>query len=466
MPQAPHRQPIDWSDLSEQLHGDLVLPGDETYERASHIWNARLNRNPAAVARCIDADDIRVALAFARRNGVAITVRGGGHDYAGNSVCDNGLVIDLSRMDKVEIDLEARTARAQAGARWNAVDQASLAHGLAAAGGTVSSVGVAGFTLGGGVGHLVRSHGLAVDNLVSAEVITVDGKTVQANETENPDLFWAIRGGGGNFGIVTAFTFRLHKIGTQALVGQIIYPFEEFRQVMTAYREFMRNAPDELMVYAFLFRVPPIPAFAKEHHGEVVLDLVLVQTGDLEQAARQVQPLRELGHPILDAVGPQPYIDIQKTFDAGMPAGLRWFSRAGFLDTLTDEALDIIEDETRNLAGITTIVYLTPGGGAVNRVAPTATPYPHRSADYAYHIFPGWIDEADDEANISWARAFQDRLAPLADGGVYVNMLGEDETDRVRAAYGANFDRLMEIKRKWDPDNILRRNHNIPPANA
>jgi FAD/FMN-containing dehydrogenase len=219
-----------------------------------------------------------------------------------------------------------------------------------------------------------------------------------------------------------------------------------------------------LICYPFLFRVPPLPAFAKEHHGKVVINLVLVQTGDLEEATRQVQPLRELGNPILDAVGPQPYIDIQKTFDAGMPEGLRWYSRSGFLDTLTDEALDIIEAETRDLPGAFTIVYLTPGGGAVNRIAPDATPYPHRSADYAYHVFPGWADEADDTANMDWARRFQDRLAPLATGGVYVNMLGEDETDRVRAAYGNNYDRLMEIKAKWDPDNLFRSNHNIPPT--
>lgn len=466
MPLDPRGNAVTWPILAEKLHGTLVLPEDETYERARHIWNARLNKRPAAVAQCIDSDDICAALTFAQLHSLPFTIRGGGHDYAGHSVCDDGLVIDLSALDQVEINLDARTARVQAGARWNAVDQATLAHGLAAAGGTVSTVGVAGFTLGGGAGHLLRSHGLAIDNLVSADLVTADGRMVQASVSENPDLFWAIRGGGGNFGIATAFTFRLHPIGKDALVGQIIYPIEEFRQVMSGYRDYMKDAPDELICYPFVFRVPPIPAFAEEHQGKVVLDLVLVQTGNLEQAARQVQPLRELGHPILDAVGPQPYIELQKTFDAGMPEGMRWFSRAGFLDTLNAEALDIIEDEVKQLPGVFTIVYLTPGGGAVNRVAPDATPYPHRSADYAYHIFPGWIDEADDAVNMAWARAFQERLAPLANGGVYVNMLGEDESGRVRAAYGANFDRLMDIKRKWDPDNTLSSNHNIPPANA
>ncbi len=450
--------------LASRLDGSVIRPGDASYDEVRAVWNGRFDRRPAAVVRCASVDDVAAALQLARSGGLEVAVRGGGHDYAGSSACDGGVVIDLSPMDVVRVDPDARTVTVQAGARWQAVDRAAQQHGLATVGGTVSTVGVAGFTLGGGMGHLTRKHGLAVDNLLSAEMVTTGGEVVRASADSNPDLYWALRGGGGNFGVVTSFTYRLHEVGPEVLSGQIVYPIEDAEKALRAYRQVTANAPDELCCYAFFIHVPPIEVFPSEHHGKVVIDLVVVSTGETEEGLRLIQPLREVADPILDFVAPQPFVDVQQTFDAGVPKGLRWYTRAHELDALSDDAVRILAERARDLVGPFTMVYLSPMGGAAGRVDPTATAYPHRSSAYSLHALAGWQEPTDDEANIAWVRRFHEALSSEASGGVYVNLLAEDEGARVRAAYGPNYERLAEIKRRWDPDNLLHRNHNITPA--
>ena len=452
------------SRLVGRVRGDVLRPGDVGYDSARTAWNSRLDRRPGLIVRCADPDDVVAAIDLAREETIPLAVRGGGHDYAGNSTCDGGLLIDLSPMNAVQVDPRALTVRVQTGATWGEVDRATQRFDLATIGGTVSTVGVAGYTLGGGTGHISRAHGLAIDNLLSADLVTAAGQRVCATETENPDLFWGIRGGGGNFGVATSFEFALHPIGPDVLAGQIVYRLEDAPGVLRAYREFMKDAPDELVCYAFFIRVPPVPAFAEEHHGQVVIDLVLVYTGSVAVGEEVVRPLRTLADPILDWVEPQPYAAVQQTFDAGVPKGLRWYTRAHSLSALSDAALDVLVRHAEPLPGTGTMVYLAPGGGAISRPDPTATAFAHRDAAFDFHVLAGWEEPEDDEALMSWVRTFHDDMTPHATGGVYVNLLGEDESERVRVAYGENYDRLVALKNEWDPENIFRMNHNIRPT--
>jgi FAD/FMN-containing dehydrogenase len=454
----------DWDAVAARLRGSLVRPGDAAYDEARAVWNARIDRHPAAIVRCAGVEDVVVALGAAREWKLPLAVRGGGHDYAGLSTCEGGIVVDLAALHEVTVDPAAMTVRAQAGARWSAVDGATQAHGLATTGGTVSSVGVAGYTLGGGMGHLSRLHGLAVDNLLSADLVTAGGEAVRASAVENPDLFWAIRGGGGNFGVATAFEYRLHRVGPEVLTGQIVYPFSAATKVLEAYRRFAAEAPDELTCYAFIFNIPPVPPFPERYHGQVGIDLVVVHVGEIAEGLRLIEPLRTLGEPVLDAVGPQPYATVQQTFDAGMPKGLRWYSRAHHLDRLSDEVITTVVEHARQLPGLFTMAYFGPLGGAIGRVDPGATAFPDRSAAFAFHILSGWADSAADERNIAWTRTFHQALRPHAKGAVYVNLLSEDEDARIPTAYGANYDRLAAAKRRWDPGNLFRLNHNVPPS--
>jgi FAD/FMN-containing dehydrogenase len=450
--------------LPSQVRGEVLFPGDERYDEARVSWNGRFDRRPALIVRCHDAADVVAAVARARMQGLALAVKGGGHDYAGNSVCEGGLLIDLSPLNAVEVDPIARIARVGAGATWGAVDRATQAFGLATPGATVSTVGVGGFTLGGGVGHLARKHGLACDNLVAAQVVTAAGRVVRASARENPDLFWAIRGGGGNFGVATSFEFQLHEVGPEVLAGQIVYRFEDAAAVLRQYRDFMSTAPGAIQCWAFLLRLPPLPVFPEELHGQPALDLVVCHAGTVADGRRDVRPLQHFAAPVLDSVEPQSYLELQQAFDAGMPKGHRWYSRAQDLRALPDEAIDLLLEHARRLPGEFTTAYLAAGGGAVARAGGTATAFPHRDAAFSLHVFPGWSDPGDDADNMRWAREVHRAMAPYSTGGVYVNMLAEDETDRVGAAYGANYERLTELKKRWDPENVFRGNHNIGPA--
>jgi len=462
MPSLPDESTV--QTLRNRVQGEVLRPGDGGYDEARSTWNALIERRPGAIVRCSNAADVRTAVDVARENGLLLAVKSGGHDYAVNSVCDGGLLIDLSPMQEVQVDAGARRARVQPGTTWGIFDAEAQKFGLATTGGTCSMAGVAGVTLGGGTGHLARGRGLSLDNLVAAEVVTASGDRVRASENENSELFWGIRGGGGNFGIVTSFEFVLHEVGPVVLAGQVFHRFDDAGSVLRFYREFMADAPDEVQCYAFFIKVPPVDPFPQELHGRTVLDLIVAHTGSLEDGEKVLRPLREFGDPFLDLVQPQPYTVLQQTFDAGLQAGNRWYSRAHYLKDLSDGVIDTVLRYTESLPGVFTGVSFEPMGGAINRVAPGATAFAHRGTTFGFHIFPGWTDPGDDEEIMAWAREFHRAVAPHVTGGVYVNLLGPNESDRVRAAYGANYDRLVKVKNRWDPENLFRMNHNIEPT--
>jgi FAD/FMN-containing dehydrogenase len=447
------------------IRGEVIRPGEEGYDEARTLWNARLERRPAAIVRCVVPEDVAASVRFARQHDIPLSVRSGGHDFAGNSVCDGGLVVDLSPMDSVEIDAGSRRARVGPGARWGAFDEQAQAHGLATTGGTVSAVGVAGYFLGGGTGYLARKHGLALDNLLAAEVVLTSGERVRASGTENPDLFWALRGGGGNFGIVTSFEVQLHELGPEIQAGQVVHPFDRAGAVLRHYRDFMASAPDEVTCYAFIMNIPPLPAFALEHHGKPAITLVMAHAGAVEEGEATLGPLLDFGDPILKAVQPMPYVAAQQMFDDAMPNGQRWYSRAQYFETIGDDAIDTALRYGGALQGPFSSAYFEPMGGAINRVDPEATAFPHRHAAASFHIVAGWIDPAESDEVMAWTRQFHDAMSAHTSGGVYVNLMSEDEQDRVEEAYGDNLERLARIKRKYDPDNVLRSNQNIIPAN-
>lgn len=451
-------------DLEARLRGSVLRPDDDGYDEARSMWNGRFERRPALVARCASSEDVAAAVRFARDEGMELSVKGGGHSYAGNTVIEDSLLVDLSALDSVEVDAEARRAVVGGGARWGAVDAATQEHGLATVGGTVSTVGVAGFTLGGGSGWLTRKHGLALDNLRGAEVVTASGDIVRADDDENADLFWALRGGSGNFGVVTAFEFALHPVGPEVLAGQVFYPFERAKELLRFYRDYFLDAPDELMCYPFFIRVPPIELFPELFHGELALDFVIAYIGPVEEAHEHLDPFRKLGDPFLDLVAPQPYLTLQQAFDAGMPGGNRWYSRSQQLDELSDRAIDTLVDSLAPFPGELTTAYLGPHDGAVSRVPSDATAYAHRSSAHELHVFPGWLDPTHDTDNIAWANQVHDAMRPFGNDRVYVNLLGDMEAERIPRAYADNYQRLVELKGKWDPDNLFHGNHNIPPT--
>lgn len=448
-------------ELDDLLHGEVLGAGDDGYDDARRVWNARFDRRPDMIARCADADDVAAAVGWAARSGVPLSVRAGGHSYAGTTVADGGLLIDLAGMTGVKVRPDDRVAVVEAGATWGQLDAATQHHGLATTGVTVSSVGVAGSTLGGGTGWLSRCHGNALDNVLAVELVTADGERLRASADEHPDLFWALRGAGPNFGVVTSFEFRLHEVGPLVLAGQVIYPFDDAERLLREFRGFMEQAPDEFQCLPFTFRVPPVEPFPEELHGEPVLDFVVFHTDP--EALDVVQPLRELGEPILDAVGPVAYTAAQQSFDPNLPSGQRYYSRAHDLAHLDDAAIDDFARFVRTMEGPLTAAYLEPRGGAVARVAPETTAAGGRAAPYSFHIIAGWSDPSDDESVMTWARSFGDAMAAHATGGVYVNLIAEDEVDRVPTAF-SDHDRLRALKRTWDPDNRFRANHNVSPA--
>jgi FAD/FMN-containing dehydrogenase len=452
--------------LRDRTRGPVRTPEEDGYDAARRIWNARLQRRPAAVVQCTGVADVRAAVDAARAADRPLAVKGGGHDYGGRSSCEDGLVVDLSPMDGIRVDPAAQTARVQGGATWGAFDHEAQAFGLATPGPTVSTVGVGGATLGGGSGHLARAHGLSLDNLISADVVTADGTFVHASTTENEDLFWGLRGGGGNFGVVTAFEFRLHEVGPEVLAGQIVHPLEDAGPVLRAYRSFVAEAPDAVQAYAFFVHVPPLPAFPEAVHGDTALNLVVSYAGPIEEGRAALRPLRDMGDPLLDSVRPQPYTALQQAFDEGVPYGQRWYSRAHYLEGLPDDALDTVLDAVDPLPGPYTMVYFEPMGGAIGRVDPTATAFPHRAAPYGFHVLAGWLNPDADEKLMEWTRRLHKAMRPYATGGVYANLLGEDEDDRMPSAVGPNYDRLARLKDRYDPDNRFRHAHNVAPAAA
>ena len=454
------------SDLEETLRGTLLRPGDDGYDEARTVWNAMIDRRPALIARCAGVADVMASVDFAREHDLVLAVKAGGHNAAGNAVCDDGLVIDLSLMKSVRVDPRAGTARVEPGTTLGELDAETQAFGLAASAGVVSTTGVAGLTLGGGWGWLSRRFGLAVDNLGAADVVTADGELVQASERENADLFWGIRGGGGNFGIVTSFEFDLHEVGPQVLGGMVLYPFDDAAELLRFHREFTADAPDELCCYAAIMTAPPEPFVPEAYHGEQVVAFPLCYSGAAEEGQDVVRPLREFDEPVVDLVQPMPFTAQQQLFDAELEPGYRNYWKTQLVDPLPDEAIDLVVERSRSLPTPMTQVVLEHLDGEISRVDPDATAYRHRDAAFSFNVFPRWEDPAEDEAHVSWAREFQDAVRPYATDGVAVNFLSQEGDERVRAAYGENYDRLVELKDRYDPGNLFRMNQNVAPSAA
>ena len=451
-------------ELRNRLTGKIILPGDEAYDDARTVWNAAIDRRPAAIVRCSTTSDVVHAVNFARKSGIPLAVRGGGHNIAGSALCDGGLVIDLSRMKAASVDPVARLASIEGGATLADLDAATQAHGLATPVGINSTTGIAGLTLGGGFGWLSRKHGMTIDNLESAEVVTAAGEVVRASAVEHPDLFWAVRGGGGNFGVVTRFEFRLHPVGPRLLSGMIVYTLTEARSVLRRWRDFAEEAPDDLAVWAILRQAPPLPFLPESVHGKEVVVLALFYAGDPTQGETLIEPLRAFGAPVGEHVGTQPYTTWQQAFDPLLAAGARNYWKSHNLAKLDDGLFDTLITHLGRLPSPQCEVLLATLGGAASRPAPDSAAYPHRDVRFVMNVHARWEDPVDDGRCRTWARDLFDAATPFATGGVYVNFLTQEEGERVRAAYGPNYDRLAGVKRMYDPDNIFSTNQNIVPA--
>lgn len=441
-------------ELRADFAGSLIGPNDAEYESARRVHNGMIDKHPSLIARCTGVADVRAALDFGRRNGLPIAVRGGGHNVGGKAVCDDGIVIDLSPMKGVHVDPVRRTARAEPGLTWRKFDRETQAFGLATTGGAISTTGIAGLTLGGGIGYLMRKHGLTCDNLLSADVIDADGRLLTAGASENDELFWGLRGGGGNFGIVTSFEYRLHPLGV-LLSGPVFHPFEEAREVFRFHREFSREAPDELFAEFILGRLPD---------GQPAVVHFLTYAGPPEEGEEVLRPAREFGRPLEDAIAPISYCDLQQAFDADFPAGLHNYWKSSNLRELSDEAIDTMVEFFDRVPSARSMVVIDPFGGAVGRVPHDATAFSHRDAEYDLIIASIWSDPAESEGQIQWARDFFEAMQPFSDDAVYVNYLGDEGDDRVRAAYGEHYERLAALKAKYDPENVFSNNQNIAPA--
>ncbi len=450
--------------LENALDGRLLQPGDDEYDEARTIWNAMIDRHPAAIARCATTADVQLSIEFARRHDLLVSIRGGGHNIAGNAVCDRGLMIDLSQLRWVEVDPEARIARVGPGATLGDVDAATQGHGLATPTGINSTTGIAGLTLGGGFGWLSRQHGLTCDNLIGADVVLADGSLVHASDDEHPDLFWALRGGGGNFGVVTAFEYRLHRVGPEVYSGLVVYPLDRAVGVMRRYREFVATLGDDTAVWAVLRKAPPLPFLPDEVHGTGILALAVFHGGDPDEGRRILEPVSGFDTPVGAHVGAQPFTDWQQTFDPLLTPGARNYWKSHNFTEVSDGLVEVLVEYGGSVPSPHCEIFLGQLGGATTRVAPDATAYPHRDAEFVANVHARWETAPEDAACITWAKDFYEAARPFATGGVYVNFLSEDEDDRVASAFGGNLERLERIKATYDPDNRFRVNQNIRPA--
>ena len=437
------------------LRGRLLRPGGDGYDEARRVWNAMIDKRPALIARCAGVSDVISSVNFARTNDLLVSIKGGGHSVAGTAVCEGGLMIDLSAMRSVRVDPLGRRLRAEPGCTWGDIDVESQAFGLAVTGGQISDTGIAGLTLGGGLGWLARNFGLSCDNLLSIDMVTADGRFLTANATENADLFWAVRGGGGNFGVVTSFEYALHPLG-QVLGGFITYPVASAREVLQFFREFARNMPDELTIATGFITTPD---------GVPVVVLAPCYSGPLEEGQRVLRPLREFGQPLADMIGPMSYVKVQTSGDAMSPPGRRYYMRSNFMSDPSDEAIDTLIEHFATVPSPYTVEFLLRLGGAIGRVGKDDTSFYHRDANYNFVTITSWTDPDDDQANIRWARGLWQDMQPFVTRGVYVNELGEEDADRVKAAYGpTTYLRLAALKKQYDPTNFFRLNPNITPA--
>lgn len=452
------------ADLARYFRGELIRPRDATYDSARRIWNGAIDRHPALVARCTGAADVIAAVRFARERDLVIAVRGGGHNVAGTAVCDDGVVIDLSPMKGIWVDPVRRTARAQPGLLWGEFDHETQRFGLATTGGIVTHTGVAGLTLGGGLGWLMRRYGLTCDNLLAADVVTADGELVRASADERDDLFWGLRGGGGNFGIVTSFEYRLHSVGPTVLAGVILFPAARAGEILASYREFITDVPDELMSIVIMRMAPPAPFLPKEIHGQPVLIIAVCYAGELEEGERVLAPLRKFGNPLVDLIQPTPYLSHQALFDASVPHGLRYYWKSESFPPISDGLIDAFTEHAWRVATPASYAAMFHLGGAVGRVDPDSSAFEDRRAMHAMTIDGVWSDPGDADACVAWVRSFWEAVRPHSTGRVYVNFLGDEGQERVRAAYGAaKYGRLQALKQRYDPKNVFHANQNIVP---
>lgn len=450
--------------FAAQIKGGVLSRGDDGYDEACKVWNATVDRHPALIARCLNESDVQSAIRFAAAQRMLTSVRGGGHHIAGNAVAEGGLMIDLSGMRTISIDAAKRTARVGAGALLGDLDRESQAHGLATPLGINSTTGVAGLTLGGGFGWLTRRYGMTIDNLLSATVVTADGAVRIASAASEPDLFWAIRGGGGNFGVVTTFEFQLHPMGSEVYAGLVVYPFAQARQVLRAWRDFTVNAPDPLSVWTVLRKAPPLPFLPASAHGTEVVIFPLLYSGEPKEGERAAAPVLQFGDPIATHLGPVPYAGFQTAFDPLLTPGGRNYWKSNNFSQLSNAAIDVVIAAAGRLPGPECEIFVAQLGGAMARVKPTDTAFIGRDAHYIMNVHGRWSDTNDDEKVRSWARQAFQEASPHATGSGYVNFLTDDEAERVSASYGANYPRLQALKQRFDPGNLFRMNLNIAPA--
>jgi FAD/FMN-containing dehydrogenase len=455
-----------YEELAAALRGDLITPVDPRYDQARAVYNGMINKHPAAIAQCRDVADVISCVRFGRAHDVDLAVRGGGHNAAGLGIGDDALVIDLSQLRSTTVDPEHHTVRVDAGCTWGDVDHATVAFGMATPSGFLASTGVGGLTLGGGIGYLSRRFGLTVDNMLSADVVLADGTFVTASEKSNSDLFWALRGGGGNFGVVTSFTFRCHDIGDHGVIvgGPVLYDLADAPDVMRWYRELLPSLPEELSGWIAVMTIPPAPPFPEELWGRKACGIVWCYTGAHDRADEVLEPVKTYGSPLVVGVQPMPFNVLQSAFDALYPAGLQWYWRADFFNEISDAAIEVHRKYAAMLPSGHSTMHMYPIDGAASRVPDDATAFAYRDGGWAGVIVGVDPDPANAAAISQWAQDYWEELHPTSAGGAYINFMMDEGRDRVRASYRQNYDRLAEVKRRYDPDNTFHINQNIPPA--
>ena len=441
--------------FADSLRGPLLGPGEDGYDGARKVWNGMIDRHPALIARCAGVADVVAAVRFARTHELLVSVRGGGHNITGNAVCEGGLMIDLSRMKSVRVDPARRTARAEAGLTWGEYNHETQAFGLASTGGVVSTTGIAGLTLGGGLGWLMGKHGLSCDNLLSADLVTADGQFLTASADQHPDLFWGLRGGGGNFGVVTSFEYRVHPVDA-VLAGMVLHPMAKAREVLRFYRDFARNCPDEALAAAALMTSP---------EGAPVVAIIVSYIGDIVAGEAVVAPLRKFGSPLLDTIAPTSYVQLNTLFDAAVPyGGVQRYWKSSFLKQLGDDLIEILIERSAKMLSPMSMVLFFHLHGAAARVDRNATAFGLRDDQWDYDVISQWNDPGESAGHIQWTREFWTAVEPFATGEVYVNHLDAEEGTRIRAAYSQGYERLVALKNKYDPTNLFRLNQNIKPT--
>jgi len=455
-----HVEEAAWQNFSNGIRGQIILKGDATYDEERKVYNGMINRKPGAIVKCRNVADVMSCVNFCRDHGILMAIRGGGHNAGGLGMCDDGLVIDMSLMKGIRIDQKLNTVRAEGGVLLGDLDHATQPFGKAVPSGIFASTGVSGLTLGGGLGHLSRAYGLAIDNLLEVDVVLANGNLVTASEDENADLFWAVRGGGGNFGVVTSFLFKLQDAG-MVYGGPMLWHLEDSEEMMKYYRDFILNAPNEFYCYFAFLTVPPVPIFPAELHLKQMCGVVWCNIGDQERAARAVDEFRDYKKPALDFTGPMPFVNLQCMFDALYPKGLQWYWKADFVKDLTDESIKLNVKYGNKLPTPPSTMHLYPINGAAHNRKNEDTAFAYRDANWAQVIVGIDQDPANSEKLVTWCREYYEALHPFSAGGAYVNFLMEEGQERIRASYGGNYDKLARIKSKYDPDNIFRVNQNI-----